>query len=145
MPDVTLTGDYHRLRDAIEDEINHHHIHLASGLCECGRFRGKDPAAIRAHAAEEILSALLRFQHPERPKVEPRKDDSIFDRFLTRGHPQPPPLLGVDPGRYRYRMDPKDLMEPPNGRQFIGIYDPPSTPVDIPVEDGDAEQEDPDR
>lgn len=62
MAEVTITVDPDRLRLAIDDEISNHWRHLASGLCQCGRSRSKDPSVWRAHMAEEILAVVLRFQ-----------------------------------------------------------------------------------
>lgn len=106
MAEVTITVDPVRLRWAIEEELDHHHVHLASGQCECGRFRGKDPAQMRAHAAEEVLSVVLRFQRVEVRKAdvlsrrEAMVEESIYDtgaRPYSMGLGQPMPSGVVHP------------------------------------------------
>jgi hypothetical protein len=87
--EVTVTGNYDRIRHAIEDEIGNHWRTL-QGLCQCGRSRSKDSAQVRAHMAEEIMAVLLRFQ-PGQPREDPIGDE-MLKRFGpgTPKRPQPP-------------------------------------------------------
>jgi hypothetical protein len=62
MTKVHLSVDPERLRKAIRDELDHHHRHLSSGQCACGRSRAKDPAVVLDHIAEEIFAVVARFQ-----------------------------------------------------------------------------------
>lgn len=65
MSEATITFEPARLQKAMEDEMGEHWRHLASGQCQCGRSRSKDPSVWRQHMAEELLAVVLRFQQPD--------------------------------------------------------------------------------
>ncbi len=141
MPDVTITGDFHRLQRAMEDAMGEHWRHLASGLCQCGRSRSKDPAVWRSHMAEELMAVLMRFQPGIRREDVERQEPLLSDLLRNRFGPGTPERTAPEILRDMARSHDEHARRNPDWRrEYEGTWLQPEQPVEPSPPAGEYER-----